>query len=386
MRIRLIGASVIAATTVAGLIPAPASGTGLAVGRPTGPGVHPIASTYIVQLQAGTDARGLARALSVRPTDVYEHAVNGFAAELTPGQLKALQHNDTVVAISQDAWVDTALDTTQVNPPAWGIDRIDQANLPLSNSYTYTSTGAGVHAYIIDSGVDAAHPDFGGRASQDYNAIGGQNKDCNGHGTHVAGTIGSASYGVAKGVRLHGVKILNCAGSGKTSATIKGVDWVTGNASKPAVANTSWNWTYDATLATALTNMMNSGVFLATSAGNTGTDSCDRLPRNLTAALAVAATESNDSRASYSSIGACVDVYAPGSGILSTLPGNTTGVYNGTSMATPHAAGIAALYKATFGDTSQATLHNWVIANATTGVVQGNLSGTPNRLVNKSNL
>lgn len=386
MRKRLIGACTLATATILALTVTPVSGGGLAVGRPSGPGVHPIADTYIVQLAPGADARGLAKALGARASDFYDYAVNGFVAELTPGQLNALRHNDSVRAITQDAWVDNALETTQVNPPAWGIDRIDQANLPLSNSYTYNATGSGVHAYIIDSGVDATHPDFGGRASFDYNAIGGQNKDCNGHGTHVAGTVGSNSYGVAKGVRVHGVKILNCSGGGKTSATIKGVDWVTGHALKPAVANTSWNWTYDATLATALTNMINSGVFLATSAGNTGSDSCDRLPRNITAALAVAATESNDNRASYSSIGACVDVYGPGSGILSTQPGNTTAVFSGTSMATPHAAGIAALYKATFGDASQATVHDWIINNATAGVVQGNLAGTPNRLLFKSNL
>jgi len=376
-----VAAAGFAAATV-GFAPAQAAGVPVTAVR-AAEGVRPIANDYIVQLRAGANPRGLAQVLGAQPSAVYEYAVNGFAATLNPGQLRALQRDPAVLRISQDAWVDNATETTQPNPPAWGIDRIDQANLPLSNSYTYTTTGAGVHAYVIDTGIDVSHPQFQGRAIWEFNAIGGKSTDCDGHGTHVAGTIGSALYGVAKGVTLHAVKILNCAGGGRTSATIKGVDWVTGHAVKPAVANTSWNWTFDATLATALTNMINSGVFLATSAGNTGADSCDRLPRNITAALAVAATESNDARASYSSTGACVDIYAPGSGILSTLPGNTTALFSGTSMATPHAAGLAVLYKARFGDTSQAALEAWIISNATTGVVGGNLAGTPNRLIFK---
>ena len=245
-------------------------------------------------------------------------------AQLTPSQVKALAHNADVLIIEQDAWHHNVLDVTQTTGPSWGIDRIDQTNRPLSNSYTYTSTGAGVHAYIIDSGVDPTHPNFGGRATFDFNAIDSNNTDCNNHGTHVAGTIGSTSYGVAKAVRLHGVKWLNCAGSGTTSGAVAAVNWVANNAVAPAVANTSWNASFSTTLATALTNMMNRNVFLATSAGNTGGNSCDRLPRNLTAALAVAATTNTDARASYSSTGPCVDVYGPGSAIISTIPGGGT--------------------------------------------------------------
>ncbi|MFI6063571.1 S8 family serine peptidase [Streptomyces sp. NPDC051286] len=343
-------------------------------------GTHPIDGAYIVRLKPGADARGLAHALSVSARYYYDTAVNGFAADLTAGQLRALQRQGAVVAIEQDSWVDQAADTTQTNPPSWGIDRVDQHNLPLSASYSSTADGSGVHAYVIDSGINVTHPDFGGRAQFDLNVIDNTNTDCDGHGTHVAGTIGSKTYGIAKGVRLHAVKIFDCQGAGRTSATIKAVDWVTANAQKPAVANTSWNFTWNDTLAASLTSMMNSGVFLATSGGNTGADSCDRLPRGLTQTTAVGATDRNDARASYSSTGACVDLYAPGSSILSTQPNNTTAVYSGTSMATPHVTGIAALYKSAKGDTTQAALGSWLTANATPGVVQGNLAGTPNLL------
>lgn len=342
--------------------------------------VRPISGAYIVRLKQGADPRGLAKALSVSPRFVYDTAVNGFAADLTQGQLRALQREKSVAGIEQDAWVDQAHEATQTNPPSWGIDRVDQRNLPLSASYTSTATGAGVHAYVIDSGIDVSHPDFGGRAQFDLNVIDRKDTDCDGHGTHVAGTVGSRSYGVAKGVSLHAVKMLNCRGSGSTSATIEAIDWVTANAQKPAVANTSWNWTWSDTLAASLTAMMDSGVFLATSGGNTGTDSCDRLPRGLTQATVVGATTSTDGRASYSSTGACIDLYAPGSEITSTQPGNATDTWNGTSMATPHVAGIAALYKSAHGDTGQAALSTWLTSNATPGAVQGDLVGTPNLL------
>ncbi|WP_244871657.1 S8 family peptidase [Catellatospora sp. TT07R-123] len=395
-RHRLLALATLTATTAVTLVALPSAAT--AAGAPyravpvriTAPAADAdtavIPGAYLVTFRSGADRGTALRALKATARTDFGKALNGFAAALTEAQVTELSHSADVVAIERDAWHHHVLDTTQANPPAWGIDRIDQTNLPLSASYSYTATGAGVHAYIIDSGVDAAHPNFGGRAQFNYNAVDSNNTDCNGHGTHVAGTIGSTSYGVAKAASLHGVKWLNCAGSGTTSGAVAAVNWVTANHVKPAVANTSWNITYSATLATALTNMMNAGVFLATSAGNTGSNSCDRLPRNLTAALVVAATTSTDARASYSSTGSCVDIYGPGSAIVSTLPGNTTGSYNGTSMSTPHAAGIAVLYKATYGDASQATVHAWIVDNATTGVVTGTLSGTPNRLLNKRTL
>ncbi len=386
-----VAASALAAAASTLALPSPALGAGGPFTATPIPVTAPIISadmklipdTYIVTMKPGVRIGNSLSRLGLTPQHTFEAAVTGYTVKMTKAELTALSHNGDVLAIEQDAWHTNVLDTTQTNPPAWGIDRIDQVSLPLSRSYTYTATGAGVHAYIIDSGVDPTHPNFGGRATFDFNAVDSNNTDCNNHGTHVAGTIGSTSYGVAKGARLHGVKWLNCAGSGSTSGAIAAVNWVTANRVAPAVANTSWNITYSSTLATALTSMMNAGVFLATSAGNTGGNSCDRLPRNLTAALAVAATTSTDARASYSSIGPCVDVYGPGSAIVSTIPGGGTASFNGTSMSTPHAAGIAALYKQVNGNASQATIHNWITANASAGVVTGSLSGTPNRLLNK---
>ncbi|NEA35105.1 S8 family peptidase [Streptomyces sp. SID13031] len=345
------------------------------------PGVTAVKDTYIVQLKEGSQLGKLKSSLGVTPQRQFSTAVNGFSAKLTAAQLAALQKSPDVVAISQDVSY-KAIDTTQTNPPSWGIDRIDQRNLPLSNSFTYTRTGSGVNAYIIDSGIDASHPNFGGRATFDYNSVDTNNTDCLGHGTHVAGTIGSTSYGVAKAVRLHGVKWLNCSGSGTASGAIAAVDWVTAHAVKPAVANTSWNFPANTTLETSLRNMIRSGVFLATSAGNTGANSCNLLPRKIETALVTAASTNTDARASYSSTGACVDVYAPGSAIISTLPGNTTGSYNGTSMATPHVAGVAALYLQTSPSATPATVKTYIETNATPNVVSGGTTGgTVNRLL-----
>lgn len=207
-RIRLALAAVvvpaIALTTAgtAGAAPAPDPGGRIILVQraPAEPGTSAVKDTYIVELKQGVKLKS---SLGIAPQRTYSSAVNGFTAKLTPAQLATLQKSPEVVAISEDVYVENALDATQTNPPSWGIDRIDQRNLPLSNSYTYTRTGTGVHAYIIDSGVDPSHPNFGGRASFDFNGLDSNNTDCNGHGTHVAGTIGSTSYGVAKNVRLH---------------------------------------------------------------------------------------------------------------------------------------------------------------------------------------
>ncbi|MGX7829704.1 S8 family peptidase [Actinokineospora sp. 24-640] len=373
--------AVVAVSMTGGVSAAADAGVPVALGVASAT-VKPIEGSYIVTLDPKANGTAVAGALGVTPASVYDAAFTGFSAKLTPSQLRALRKDPAVIAIEQDVLVTDVLDATQVNPPSWGIDRVDQRARPLSASYTYTATGAGVHAYIIDTGITPSHPDYGGRATFDYNGIDTNNTDCQGHGTHVAGTIGSTTYGVAKEVRLHGVKMMNCSGSATTTAALNAINWVTANAQRPAVANTSWNFTASASLETAIRNMIASGVFLATSGGNTGGNSCDRLPRKVETASVVASSESSDARSSFSSTGSCIDLYAPGGSIRSTLRTGGNGLMSGTSMAAPHVAGVAALYKSRYGDAPSATVHNWLNANATPNVVtNGATGGTANLLL-----
>ncbi|HET6763736.1 MAG TPA: S8 family peptidase, partial [Longimicrobiaceae bacterium] len=286
--------------------------------------------SYIVVLRGQAQSSEIASRARVAPRHTFEAVLNGFSAELTPAQVEALRHDPSVQYIEQDQMYHVA--TTQ-SGATWGIDRIDQRNLPLSGTYTYTSTGTGVRAYVIDTGIYTSHSQFGGRAAASYDAFGGSGQDCNGHGTHVAGTIGSATYGVAKNVYLRAVRVLDCSGSGATSGIIAGMNWVQTNATKPAVANMSLGGGYSSSLNTAATNLAGSGVFLAVAAGNENQAACNVSPASASGTLTVAATGSNDARASYSNYGGCVDVYAPGSSITSTWLNGGTNTISGTSMA-----------------------------------------------------
>ncbi|MDW8317790.1 MAG: S8 family peptidase [Anaerolineae bacterium] len=361
-----------------------------------------IAGRYIVVLKPGTtpadveaaiaDAeaaagRGVLDALADGPRGVLVHyrysaALNGFAATLPPRAVEALRRNPNVDYIEADQVV--SIDTTQ-SPATWGIDRIDQRNLPLSNSFTYNATGAGVRAYIIDTGIRVTHTEFGGRASIGTDTVGdGQNgNDCNGHGTHVAGTVGGTTYGVAKQVQLIAVRVLNCSGSGSTSGVIAGVDWVTANAVKPAVANMSLGGAASTSLDNAVTNSINSGVTYAIAAGNSNRDACKFSPARVADALTVGATTNTDARASYSNFGSCLDLFAPGSSITSAWHTNdtATNTISGTSMAAPHVAGVAAQYLQTNPTASPATVRNAIVNNATTGVVGNPGRNSPNRLL-----
>jgi subtilisin family serine protease len=317
----------------------------------------------------------------------YTSALKGFAANMSEADARALEQNPLVAYVEPDQ--EFRVDVTQsmnANGDPWGLDRIDQTALPLSRTYTYTATGAGVHAYIIDTGIWTLHADFGGRANNVYDAFGATGEDCHGHGTHVSGTIGGTTYGVAKSVSLHGVRVLSCAGLGLTSQIIAGIDWVRQNAVKPAVANMSLGGGLSTALNDATTNLWNSGVFVAVAAGNDNVDACTASPASATGAFTVAASEKTDAKASYSNWGTCVEAYAPGSAIVSDFLLGTTSSLSGTSMASPHVAGVAVLYKATFGDASSATVSNWIVTNSTAGVITGNPGGTPNRLLSKSSL
>ncbi|HEY1011506.1 MAG TPA: S8 family peptidase [Herpetosiphonaceae bacterium] len=315
----------------------------------------------------------------------YSSVLNGFAANLSDSQVKELSSNPNVAYVEQDQVISLSAeqaDATQTNAP-WGLDRIDQRNRPLSGSYTYNTTASNVTAYIIDTGIANTHSQFGGRATNVFNSAGGSSADCNGHGTHVAGTVGASTYGVAKGVKLRGVKVLACNGSGSNSGVIAGMDYVRNNAVKPAVANMSLGGGYSAATNTAATNLANSGVFLAVAAGNENQNACNVSPASASGTLTVAASDSSDRKASFSNYGNCVDVYAPGVSITSTWLNGGTNSISGTSMASPHAAGVGALYKGANGDASSSTIVTWIINNSTANVITGNVSGTPNRLLYK---
>ncbi|MCZ2526524.1 S8 family peptidase [Streptomyces sp. NPDC059506] len=342
-----------------------------------------VKGNYIVTLKSGVEAEDLTEAKDLSPRHVYSEVLNGFAAKLTDGQLKSLQRDSAVLAIEEDQKVTAS--ATQYSA-TWGLDRIDQRNLPLSGSYTYNRNGAGVTAYIIDTGLDTYHSEFGGRARNVFDAFGGNGQDCNGHGTHVGGTVGGSTYGVAKGVALRGVKVLDCQGSGSYSGIIAGFDWVRQNAVKPAVANASLGGGYSSAVNNAATNLANSGVHLSVAAGNDNQDACNYSPASAPGALSVAASDSGDRKASFSNYGSCTDLYAPGVSITSARMGGGATAMSGTSMASPHVAGVAALYKANYGDASSSTVNSWIVNNSTTYVISGNYSGTPNRLLFKSGL
>ncbi len=316
-----------------------------------------------------------------RVKHVYQNAINGFAVEMTEEEAEAMSQDFRVAYVEEDQII--TLDATQTNPP-WGLDRIDQRNRPLNGTYIFNWTGSGVRAYVIDTGIRTAHTQFGGRAAASFDAFGGNGQDCNGHGTHVAGTIGGSTFGVAKSVQLRGVRVLNCSGSGTNSGVIAGVDWVRLNHQAPAVANMSLGGGISSALDTAVNNLHNANVSIAVAAGNNnGANACNISPARAANAITVGSTTTSDSRSSFSNIGTCLDIFAPGSAIPSAwFTSNTaTATLSGTSMASPHVAGVAALFKQANPSASSTTIRNAIVNNATTGVVGNAGTGSPNRLL-----
>ena len=381
-----------------GLLIAACQGTG----GPVDPGADavstPAASTqvipgsYIVVFKPSVaDAPGLAKQLVTTHGGAmrfaYGAALKGFAADLPDQAVEALKHNPNVAYVEPDQVVHLESSGTEPAPPApWGLVRVDQRTLPLDASYSWGTSGAGVNVYIIDTGIRTTHQDFGGRAVWDANFVKGSNNpdiDCMGHGTHVAGTVGGTTYGVAKGVSLHAVKVLDCTGSGRWSWVIAGIDWVTANAHHPAVANMSLGGSYTQSVNDAVTGSIASGVTYAVAAGNSSTDACTFSPASTPNALTVGATKKTDSLAAFSNIGSCVDLFAPGNFILSDwIFSDTSAVYlSGTSMASPHVAGAAALYLEAHPAASPAEVSAAILAGATQNVVTGLPSGTANRLL-----
>lgn len=353
---------------------------------------QPVAGRYIVVFNDDvSDPRGKALAKVAAHGGAlhyaYTAAVKGFAADLDAGAVAALRVDPDVSYVEQDQVMHAV--TTETGA-TWGLDRIDQRSLPLSTTYTFSGTGSNVTAYIIDTGIRLTHSEFGGRAVKGIDEVtaGGTALDCNGHGTHVSGTVGGATYGVAKSVTLVAVRVLDCNGSGYTSGVIAGVDWVTQNHVTSSVANMSLGGGASTTLDNAVTNSINSGVTYAIAAGNGNVagraqDACKSSPARVPAAITVGATDRTDTKASWSNYGKCLDIFAPGVSITSAwnTSNTATNTISGTSMATPHVAGVAALYVGSHpGDTPQ-QVRDALVANGTSGVVRSAGSRSPNVLL-----
>ena len=354
---------------------------------------QPIPGQYIVTVEKGHDPQAVAGKLGAKPRHVYDSALNGFAAKLNDQQVAALRHNPNVVRIEQDQLVSARQTQTQSSPP-WGIDRIDQVQTLLSGTYSWNNAGAGVRAYILDTGIATSHPDFEGRAANAYDATGNGYSDCVGHGTHVAGTVGSRTFGVAKNVLLRSVKVLGecITGTGPNSDIIDGVEWVRENHIKPAVVNMSLGTdSTSASLDEAVESLVLAGVFVSVSAGNEMTDACGQSPARAKLAYTVGATarqQSTDTLFVHTNYGPCVDIFAPGVNIRSTDLGNTNSTKSGTSMAAPHVAGTAALLCSVGASQCQpGSITSWLQTNATNGAISYMpWSNTVNRLLNKRGL
>jgi aqualysin 1 len=368
-----------------------------ALGQPVeAPATHPYAQSrpipgrYIVVFKdsvanPAAEAATVMRGRGGRHHHTYSRVLKGFAASLSDTELQAIRNNPQVDYIEQDQTVTLSQVQSPENQATWGLDRIDQADRPLDTQYHFNYTGAGVNAFIIDTGIRPDHVEFSGRLLPGFNVIADTNgtSDCNGHGTHVAGTVGGATWGVAKGVSLIPVRVLDCSGSGSSSGVIAGIDWVANSPLRPAVANLSLGGAASASLDAAVAGAVSKGVSVVVAAGNNNADACNFSPSREPSAITVGASTSSDARATYSNFGSCLDLFGPGSSITSAwnTSATATSTLSGTSMASPHVTGVVALALAANPAASPAALASALSANATANRLALIGAGSPNRLV-----
>ncbi|SHG82385.1 S8 family peptidase [Streptoalloteichus hindustanus] len=355
-----------------------------------------VAGSYLVHFRqsaalGAADITERANQLAARHGGQLRHvydAVGGFAVDMNEAAAKRLAAEPSVEFVEQDKVVRASGEQTD---PVWGLDRIDQRNLPLDRKYTYPdNAGAGTTVYVVDTGVDVEHPEFEGRAKHGYDFIDDDDEaeDCHGHGTHVAGTVAGATYGVAKKANIVGVRVLDCSGYSRGSSVVSGLNWVAKNAQKPAVVNMSLGGSANSSTDRAVRSLVNAGVTVAVAAGNENQDACNVSPARVREAITVAASDSADKRSIWrapnvaSNYGRCVDLFAPGSNILSAKPGGGTATMGGTSMATPHVAGAAALYLGQPGNSakSPSEVADALLSASTPGKIR-DVKGSPNKLL-----